>query len=249
MDHSGNWGLPQPIVFQGFSFQVGFGSFRIPNAKQFNQYVSGRYYDKVFFAPKDTAVMPLIDQCLEDPGEFCLNGGNSDTFWSSYCLSPAAMFNPDVMRNEARGGWQDPWSLPAGFRSPSPSQAVHPSLKTRMLEHHWLQQRRSECNPAFGQSGTYDGCEPYYFNHSYESAPVALWYDGHVESTSVQQAQQADARVRQQTDGDGRRGLWNQTTPFLTDGYFHADGYDFAATSFHILTSDGIRGRDITGGG
>jgi hypothetical protein len=26
-----------------------------------------------------------------------------------------------------------------------------------------------------------------------------------------------------------------------------ADGYDFAATSFHILTTDGIKGRDTIG--
>ena len=39
-------------------------------------------------------------------------------------------------------------------------------------------------------------------------------------------------------------GLWSRDTPFGADGYFIDDGYDFAATSFHILTTDGIRGRD-----
>jgi hypothetical protein len=26
-----------------------------------------------------------------------------------------------------------------------------------------------------------------------------------------------------------------------------SDGYDFAATAFHILTTDGVRGRDTLG--
>jgi hypothetical protein len=28
------------------------------------------------------------------------------------------------------------------------------------------------------------------------------------------------------------------------DGYFIPEGYDFASSSFHILTTEGIRGRD-----
>jgi hypothetical protein len=241
--------LLMPINFEG-PFE-GFGWFRMPNAKQFNQYVGGKYYDPVFYAPKDTVILPLIEQCLEDPGEFCVNGGNVDTYWSSYCMSPAALFSPDVLRNEARGGFQDPFDLAAGLRTPSASQALHPALKTRMLEHHWLQQRRAECNPWFGDQGTYNGCEPYYFNASWESQPVALWYDGHVETIGVREAEQAHARVLTQTaDADSGAsasyGLWSEDTPM--GSYFSAAGYDWASTSFHILTTDGIRGRDITGG-
>ena len=33
--------------------------------------------------------------------------------------------------------------------------ALHPDLKTHMLEHHWLQGRPSECNPAFGDDGAF----------------------------------------------------------------------------------------------
>jgi hypothetical protein len=33
-----------------------------------------------------------------------------------------------------------------------------------------------------------------------------------------------------------------------TDGYFIDLGFDHAETSFHILTTDGIRGRDTLGG-
>ncbi|MDY7109461.1 MAG: prepilin-type N-terminal cleavage/methylation domain-containing protein [Planctomycetota bacterium] len=259
MSHSGNWGLCEPIVFPGGPGHLeGFGAFRIPNAKQFNQYVSGRYYDPVFYAPKDTIVMDAIGPCFEDPGEFCLEGGDSDTFWSSYCRSPAAMFSPNVMRHPGPNetdGWQDPFSLPGGFRSPSFSQALYPDLKTMMLEHHWLQQRRSECNSAF-IGGTYDGCEPYYFNHGWESVPVGLFYDGHVESIGVREAIAADSRMVAQTDYEDW-GLWSRDTPFggteepaPDGGYFMELSYDtLSFTSFHVLTTDGIRGRDKLGDG
>ena len=46
----------------------------------------------------------------------------------------------DADDDDARAnGWQDPWGLPGGFRSPGMSQARFPNLKTHMLEHHWLQ--------------------------------------------------------------------------------------------------------------
>ena len=34
-------------------------------------------------------------------------------------------------------------------------------------------------------------------------------------------------------------------TPFGEDGYLM--GYDFAETSYHVLTIDGVRGRDTIG--
>ncbi|MDY7109460.1 MAG: prepilin-type N-terminal cleavage/methylation domain-containing protein [Planctomycetota bacterium] len=259
MSHSGNWGLCDPIVFPGGPGHLeGFGAFRIPNAKQFNQYVSGRYYDPTFYAPKDTIVVDAVGPCFEDPGEFCLEAGTQDTYWSSYCLSPAAMFSPNVMRHPGPNetdGWQDPYSLPAGFRSPSYSQALYPDLKTHMLEHHWLQQRRSECNPNF-IGGTYDGCEPFYFNHGWESVPVALFYDGHVESIGVREAIAADSRMIAQTETEDW-GLWSRDTPFggteepaPDGGYFMELSYDtLSFTSFHVLTTDGIRGRDKLGDG
>ena len=58
----------------------------------------------------------------------------------------------------------------------------------------------------------------------------------------VRKAERADARNKVQSGW----GLWHRGTPFGTGGYFHAQGYDDAESSFHILTTDGIRGRDIT---
>jgi len=264
--------LVQPIVFEDDQYgKEGFGYFRVPNVKQFNQYVSGRYYDPVFFAPKDTIVYSFVRPTFEDPAEFTPSGAYggdvvSRIAWPSYCLSPAALFSPAVMRCPERGGWQDPWGIPwteqymaGAFRAPSMSQAKYPALKTHMLEHHWLQNHRTECNPNWSGGG-YDGCEPYYFNHGYESAPFALFFDGHVEIVGVSQAIAADSRMCRQTGSDPEdpdaSGLWSRDTPLggiktedgPEGGYFMDLSYDnLAYTSFHILTTDGIRGRDIIG--
>jgi prepilin-type N-terminal cleavage/methylation domain-containing protein len=259
MSHTGNFGLCDPIVFQAGYLEL-FGSFRFPNAKQFSQYVSGRFYDPVWFAPKDTVVYDYVKPCFDDPGEFCnlIDAGPTGLIaLSSYCLSPAAMFSPDVFKHPGDAetdGWKDPYSLPSGFRSPSYSQALYPDLKTMMLEHDWNQQRRAECNPGFTAS-TYNDCEPWYFNHGWESAPVAMFYDGHVESIGVREAIAADSRMMAQT-GNEEWGLWSRDTPFggtdnpPTGGYFMDYSYDsLSFTSFHVLTTDGIRGRDKLGDG
>jgi prepilin-type N-terminal cleavage/methylation domain-containing protein len=242
------YGIPQPIVFpsSGAPGLEAFGAFRLPNCGQFNEYLNGRFYDKVFYAPKDTVVMEAFSRTQDAPGEFVDDAvvGNTGPVFSSYCLSPAAMFSPDVMKNASKGGFEDPWDLPAGFRSPSLSQALFPELKTQMIEHHWLQNRQIECNPGVA-GGTYNGCEPYYFNQGWESAPVALFYDGHVETIGVREAEKANGRNIAQADYP----LWCDDTPFGPDGYFISDAYDWAETSFHILTADGIRGRDKLGDG
>ena len=54
------------------------------------------------------------------------------------------------------------------------------------------------------------------------------------------EAEAADRRINRQSG----HGLWSRDTPFGTDGYFIPEGYDFSSTSFHILTTEGIRGRD-----
>ncbi len=115
-----------------------------------------------------------------------------------------------------------------------------------MLEHHWLQGVLAECNATFTPNGTYGGCEPYYFNHAWESSPVTLFYDGHVENVGTRNTMRADGRMRVQTDNPDW-GLWSKDTYWADNGYFIDAGYDQAATSFHILTTDGIRGRDIVG--
>ncbi len=236
-------------VFEPINFDTGFGYFRFPNFPAFTEYLSGRMYDPVFFAPKDQHLLEdhHLEECFAQPGDLCLPDGQPVVFASSYCNSPAALYSPDVFRNEVDGGWQDPWDLPAGFRAPSLSQSRFPELKTHMIEHQWLQSPPTACNPNF------TGCTPYFFNHGYESRPCALFYDGHVDVTSTQEAIQAHNRLRSQS-GD-TLGLWSRETPLggtwfpgSPGGYFMDDAYDSTSTSFHVLTTEGILGRDVGGG-
>jgi hypothetical protein len=112
-----------------------------------------------------------------------------------------------------------------------------------MIEHSWLQNRKSSCSPYFEASDDPRrlSCEAWYFNHGWESSPVTLFYDGHVELIGVRDAERAHLRARVQNGW----GLWSEDTPFGANGYYQNYGYDAANTSFHILTTGGILGRDI----
>jgi prepilin-type N-terminal cleavage/methylation domain-containing protein len=238
----------QSIHLLAINFNSGWGWWRLPNMKNFSQYLNGRFHDPIFYAPKDRVAISILEDCFSAPAEYdpeCyvdpISGLNF--VLASYVMSPAALFSPDVMRNEDDGGWQDPMSLPGGLRVPAMSQSRYADLKTHMIEHHWLQNVHAECNPNF-DPGNFNGCEPYYFNHGWESVPVALFYDGHVESLGIKEAMAADSRSSAQVG----YGLWSRDTPFGENGYFISDGWDYLAdTSFHVLTTDGIFGRDKIG--
>lgn len=253
-------------IFPAGSDNDRFGWFRIPNAKQFNRYVTGRFYDSVWFAPKDSVVRPIVEPAFEVPGEYVTGatlGFPNKTFWSSYCLSPAALFAPVVLDPANPILSETMADMPAAaFRVPSYSQARHPSLKTQMLEHHWLQGNSgANCNQAM-PFPTYDGCEPYYFNHSADSAPATLFFDGSVRTLGVREAGESDNQVR----NSGGHGLYfrpgdagfTQAGNLSSDGYFLGAGYDASTstdssqgigfgTGFHILTKGGILGRDTIG--
>ena len=240
----------EPIVFQGPG--AGFGFFRVPNTPAMTQYLSGRMYDPVYWAPKDRVLLDEmgVEECFEHPGELCLpEGGQPLYVETSYCLSPAALYSPDVFSPPPPygTGWQGPWTLPGGFRVPAASQARYPDLKTHMLEHSWLQNPPTACNPNFVSSNPFTQCEPYYFNHGVESQPVTLFYDGHVALIGLLQAERYDNQHLLQAG----YALWSHDTPFggpPNGGYFMGDAYNKSKTSFHILTTGGIVGRDITGG-
>jgi type II secretory pathway pseudopilin PulG len=243
----GNWVTLVPI-----DFATKFGAFRLINGRQLNSYLNGRFYDPIFYAPKDTQVIASVEHLFDSAEEF-VNAPGGVRF-SSYVLSPAAMFSPDVLGLNSSTGkyYNNPFSMQSGFRCPTMSQASYGNLKSRVIEHHWLQNRKKTCNPAFGGNGTYDGCEPYYFNASWESSPVVLFYDGHVGQIGTKDAQGDNMRMTVQS-GNPNHGLWSKDTPmagsFTMDsgGYYQDLAIDWTATSFHILTTDGIRGRDVIG--
>ncbi len=259
-EYTGPWGVfaseGNVPGFQALNFPdsplgsnaAGHGWFRHGHQrKPLHDYLNGRFHDPVYYAPNDRVVMGKVEPCFEIPGEYALSesyGGLAPEdciMWvnySSYCLSPAALFAPQAFSDNGQGVyWTEPWKMPTGYRVPSFGQARYASLKTNVLEFRWLQNTKIPCNSAFF------GCEPYYFNHSFQSYPVTLFYDGSVRLMGVLEAMSSDRRVAQQSG----HGLWSRDTSFGTDGYFIADGYDFASTSFHILTLDGIKGRDTVG--
>jgi prepilin-type N-terminal cleavage/methylation domain-containing protein len=258
---------PPPVsarttVFQPIDFYGGpapneqkMGSFRLIQVRAVNTYVNGRFYDPVFYAPKDTAVVNSVETLFDNPNEFVSLGTGVPAKLSSYCFSAAAMFSPDVLsENNQSKFFTNPWTLKAGFRSPSMGQATYPSLKTHILEHHWLQNRKRPCAPTFN-GGIYDGCQPYMFNHGFNSQPVTSFFDGHIEQMGQELSIAGCARMAEQT-GQANHGLWSVDTPLgpggafdwdqqMDGGYYMGQGSDWSSTSYHVLTIDGIKGRDL----
>jgi hypothetical protein len=242
-----------------------FGAFRMIQSRNFYPYAGvTRFYDQLFYAPKDTAVIASVSEVLDKPAEMTQYGffnvpGLPGVWprWGSYILSPAGMVNPDVLSLADNGGYYtDPWTIPAGWRSPAMSQARYPDLKTHMIEHHWCQNRRKLCNPAFSGgvvAPLYDGCQPFFFNGSRESNPVEVFYDGHIALRGQRDAVESNAKVVQQS-GQPNHGLWSIDTMWggtyaqsvnSAGGYYIEAGIDSSTTSYHILTIDGIKGRDF----
>jgi prepilin-type N-terminal cleavage/methylation domain-containing protein len=247
------WVFIQNYRYLPIDWTQKFGAFRYPNGHSFTQYLNGRFYDEILYAPKDTEVWASVEGFFEKADEFTPSGvAGTPQRPSSYCFSPAAMFDPSVLSyNKSTGTYfTDAWNLPSGFRSPSPSQALYSDLKSNMIEHHWLQNRKKHCITSL-LNGVYDGCQPYFFNGSVESSPVTLFYDGHVGTIGQREAVEADFRAFQQ----GAGGLYSIDTPLggcrgdapncNAGGYFMEYGLDWTNTSYHILTINGIKGRDI----
>jgi prepilin-type N-terminal cleavage/methylation domain-containing protein len=246
---TGNWVIALP--YQCTGTHVGF--FRQMNMKIFAQYMNNRYYDKVFYAPKDRKKIERVEKFFESPDEFNYEGLIE---WPSYCYSASAMFPTDVMdpveNCDGSGSVDDVMCTPCdattgggpgGLKSPPVGAAHYPDLKTRVLEHTWLQNAPADVNPLFSGGST-----PYYFNHGIRSAPCTLFFDGAVRVMGVQEAVKANQRVSRQEDGQS---LWleGNCCGGQTDGYFQGQSYGFSdeVTSYHILTRFGVQGRDTMG--
>jgi hypothetical protein len=81
-----------------------------------------------------------------------------------------------------------------------------------------------------------------------------MFYDGHVAGIAVSEVMDADRRARAGWNGAAGappitgRGLWHTGTPLGATGFYQQLSFDMLAdTSFHMLTTDGILGRDVLG--
>ena len=101
-DNPLNHNLVQPI-----DFNTGFGWFRMPNARQFSQYLNGRFYDPIFYAPKDRLVWSALEPALDSPHEYVPSDVLGNFVWSSYCLSAAALYSPGRVRSQGIPGSLD----------------------------------------------------------------------------------------------------------------------------------------------
>ncbi|MBM4112512.1 MAG: prepilin-type N-terminal cleavage/methylation domain-containing protein [Phycisphaerae bacterium] len=233
-----------------------FGSWRIPNSKTFNGYVGKKFYDPVFYAPKDRLVLERAQDYLDSGQEYV--GVAQDAILSSYCWSPAAMWAPTVLAGKT--GYVAPNTLAGAWRTPTQGQAAFPDSKTRCLEHSLLQGGPAGykgSNPdAMSPAKRGDGGVPWFFNQGTYSSPNVLFFDGSVRTMSVRDAQDLDGRMTKQNSLSGwvNPGGWVKNTPLSGIGYYSGIGLGLdielnnsGGNSFHVLTTDGILGRDTVG--
>ena len=230
----------KPFVFGGSG--GGTGSYILVNAPPINAYVNGRFMDRVFFAPADRARMSAVGPGLASPNTFTLIGGGNWTNFSSYVMSPAAMFHPAVFGggpDGVGGPFKDPNSFDDSYKSPTVSQCAHPELKTRIIEHDWLQGPPTVTNMNFING------KPYFFNLGADSTPMTLFFDGHTGPLPMRKVVEENAAV---VAGGGKM-LWMIEIPLGPwagyGGYFSTvASFDGTSTSVHMFTRGGILGRD-----
>ena len=259
----GNWPVLIPFAFaspgcggpgnESNPYDNSFGAYEMPNTKAYNAYLNGRFYDKVFFAPKDRVGLLAADFGLINEGEFTPGTGGAVIF-PTYCWSPANMMNPNVLRSSFSGTATDCNSVGnlaasgiAAYRAPKLGHSRFPELKTFLIEKLWLQNREGgEYNYNCGTKRLW------LFNEGYNSSPVCAFVDGHVAQAGMNTAVNDQTRV-EGTNTSATcplgKGLWHKGTPAGATGWFtNGAGYDplidMRPTSFHMLTVDGILGRD-----
>jgi hypothetical protein len=130
-------------------------------------------------------------------------------------------------------------TMPGAYKSPTSSAAQYPSLKWRMWEHQWLQNREGgETNQVFSDP------TPWFYNQGYNSAPAVMCFDGHTQIVSI-------AGIQQDNDLASSQGqpLWFNCGGGLNAYYANAS-YDnltknLGAVTAGIMTTDGVLGRDM----
>lgn len=261
----GNWQVLLPLVWakpgcggpgsDANPYLNSFGAHEMMNTKAFNTYINQRYYDKVFFPPKDRVGLMSCDYGLQNEGEYTPNPTNNQSItFPSYMWSPANMVPPMVHASSTRdcpnAGKQN-LAGPGGYRSPLMGMSTFPDQKTLVIEKLWLQNK----GKAPEKNNNCASPRSWLFNEAFNSSPACLFMDGHSQLCGMNTAVNDDKRVSvQNTSNSGMcsagRGLWHRGTAMGPAGWYTATaGYDpmidMAPTSFHMLTTDGILGRDI----
>jgi type II secretory pathway pseudopilin PulG len=227
-----NFDTAKPMNFAGPN--AGFGAYRIPNAAGFQPYVDGRFYSPTFYAPDDYAIIADVEPLLSSPCGYA--GDPGAPIYSSYCNSPAAMWGLGVLKKQT--GYKNPNTLVNGYASSPVTACVYPNLKTRMME------LRALDAPCYSELGP---CDEFWFHQMYEARSLGLMFDGSVRIVSPREAMESDTRVKFSSQPPMvEKGLWVRNTPLGANGVFGNLNYDLLAdTNFHLLTGDGIAGRDV----
>jgi prepilin-type N-terminal cleavage/methylation domain-containing protein len=263
----GNWPVLEPFKFvdpgsggtghPSNPYTDCFGAYQMCNTKSFNAYVNFRFYDKSFFAPKDTVGMIACEFGFENEGEYTQNPNPALAQYltfPTYIWSPANMWPPGVFSSKPtmlNAVGKPSQAGPGGYKSPSLGMAITPELKVLVMEKLWLQNR----GKAPGLNGNFATPRCWLFNEAYNSAPACLFIDGHTQLTAMNTAVNDDTRTAIQNAQESSiaplaKGLWHKGTPCGQDGWFTANAghdplIDMRPTSFGILTVNGIMGRDI----
>ena len=265
------------------------GTFLYPNTRQIAEYMEDSIVNKAYFSPKDSIVLDALKECMSSEGNLCPGdnnyggySGDYATFGiskfggysfppfippSSYCYSPANMVNPDVYDVDAsesgtNNGFRDPCTFNTGFRAPTLDQSRYPSLKSYLMEHHWLQNVTGEaCHPRWdaaqydyrhtsndGSGWHWGGCYPSLAVHSFRSVPVTCFNDGHIGMMDINSCDKADNIVlNANSDEYGvATGTWHRFTHDGDSGYWLEAGTDWMDVCPHTHTAFGSNGRDIT---
>ena len=246
----GLWGFYQSAcgantaVVVPLDFDAVFGAFRIPNSWPLHDYLSGgtahgRYFDERY-SRRRTRRRPS-------------SPSHSSTSRASTCRAPSSESRCGratrcprrpcsiraVLRPTSEDGFQDPFSFADGFRSPAAGQVAYADLKTRMIEHNWLDAPPAPCNPGF------EGCVPYQFNHGADATPLTLFFDGSVSGLRTGDVVQQDDRAPQaQRDRSTATGSGAATPRGASAAISGNTRRTARSSSHHVLTTGGIRGRD-----
>ena len=196
------------------------------------------------------------------------------------------MWSPDVLSSKA--GFQSPTDPKnsGAFRSPAAGLARYAELKTRCIEHNWLQNKPSGLDEMTNGKWIMEGAnpdqislfvkgrtapqanrlgQPWWYNEASMSAPNALFFDGHVGISSVLDAKDADDRVTFQNSTlatkpkalfDGifvkKAGITSLTNSYqwgtydnVVANYKNLGSGGSQGVAHHVLTVDGILGRDL----